>query len=216
MITSRYRCLLAEADAWFSRAAEVHRDEVQCRKGCDPCCRGLFDATPLDALLVAEGYREASPEVRRRLLRAAREGLAAIAAAAPDWGPPWRIGQIGSERFDALCDALDRLPCPALDDDGGCLVYAPRPLVCRVHGVPMYDPGAAAPCGGECPLNMAAERLPERPALHFDHAGFEARELALMAEAVDGPGAPPPADPDALGTVVAAAILAAARETGDL
>ena len=80
----------------------------------------------------------------------------------------------------------------------------------------MYDPGEAAPCGGECPLNMPAEGLEDQPALHFDHRGFEARELTLMSEAVDGPGAPPPTRPDALGTVVASAILAAGRETGDL
>ena len=216
MLTARYRSLLAELDAWFSGAVQAHRDEVQCRRGCDHCCRGLFDVTPLDALLLAEGYREAAPEVRRRLLQGARSGLAAIAAAAPGWSPPWRIGQIGSERFDALCDELDRLPCPALDDDGGCLVYDHRPLVCRAHRVPMYDPGEAAPRGGECPLNMPAEGLEDRPALHFDHRGFQARELTLMSEAVDGPGAPPPTRPDALGTVVASAILAAGRETGDL
>ena len=78
----RYRPLLAEADAWFAGAAEAHRESVQCRRGCDLCCRGLFDVTPLDALLLAEGYREAPPGIRRRLLSGARAGLAAIAAAA--------------------------------------------------------------------------------------------------------------------------------------
>ncbi|MCU0230868.1 MAG: hypothetical protein MUC67_05755 [Acidobacteria bacterium] len=216
MITVRYRHLLFELDAWFAQAVRVHRDEVQCRVGCDQCCRGLFDITPLDELLLIEGYLAAPPALRQRLRDASRAGLDAIAAAAPDWQPPWRIGAMGSERFDALCDGLDRLPCPALGGAGECLLYAHRPLVCRAHGVPMFDPGEGVARGGECPLNMPAERLEERPALHFDHRAFEARELALMAEAEGGPGDAPSPEPDARGTVVAAALLAAARDAGDL
>lgn len=224
MVTARYRHLLSEVDAWFAQAVAAHRDEVQCRVGCDACCRGLFDITPLDAQLLAEGYRAAAPELRGALREAARAGLAEIAAVAPDWGPPWRIGSIGSERFDALCDTLDRLPCPALGEGGACRLYDHRPLVCRAHGVPMYDPGEGVARGGECPLNMPAEGLALRPALHFDHRGFEARELALMAllDAAAGGAAGgaaealPDGGTDALGTVVAAALEAAAREAGDL
>jgi hypothetical protein len=84
----------------------------------------------------------------------------------------------------------------------------------------MYDPGEGVARGGECPLNMPAEGLASRPALHFDHRGFEARELALMAlldEAAGGAAeALPDGGTDALGTVVAAALEAAAREAGDL
>ena len=55
-------------------------------------------------------------------------------------------------------------------------------------------------------LPFPDEEAARRPALHFAHARFEARELDLLA-AADGPEAA--ADPEASGTIVAAAVLAA-------
>ena len=54
-IVGRYRRLVAEADAWFARALAAHRAEARCGRGCDGCCRGLFDVTPLDAALLRAG-----------------------------------------------------------------------------------------------------------------------------------------------------------------
>lgn len=207
-----YRALLDEAGTWFERAAATHADEVRCRRGCDACCRGLFDVSPLDAALIAEGVRAAAADTRAALLADATAALATVAALATGWHAPWRIGDLGVERFDALCDALPDAPCPALDGDGACRIYAHRPLVCRIHGLPMFDPGADRDCGGACPLNaplfgLDADALRARPALHFDHAAFEADERALLA-VFAGPAAA--ADPEPFGTIVAAAIQSAA------
>ncbi len=48
----------------------------------------------------------------------------------------------------------DQTPCPLLAKDGTCLVYAQRPMTCRLHGLPNID------CSGEsfsddfCTLNF--------------------------------------------------------------
>ncbi len=202
-----YRVLLAEADAWFARAADAMRDEVRCRAGCDACCRGLFDVSALDALAVADGVRDADPATRAELEQAARGTLARVRAAAPGWGAPYRVGDLGSDAFDALCDALADEPCAALRADGTCRIYARRPLVCRLHGLPMWDPAERAYVGGACDLNaVPPEAARVTPELHFAHAPFEERELELLA-AVAGREAG--ADPEASGTIVAAAVLAA-------
>ncbi len=207
-----YRALLEEAGTWFERAAAAHAADVRCGRGCDACCHGLFDVSPLDAALIAEGVRAAGAETRAALAASAAQALATVAELAPQWRTPWRIGDLGVERFDALCDALPDAPCPALDDAGACRIYAHRPLVCRLHGLPMFDPGTSRDCGGACPLNaplfgLDADALRARPALHFDHAAFEADERALLA-VFAGPAAA--ADPEPFGTIVAAAIQSAA------
>lgn len=203
-LLDRYRVLLAQVDSWFAAARTAFSNEVQCRKGCDLCCRGLFDITPLDAALVREGFRLADAEDQRLMLNAAEQALAEVRTHAPRWNPPFRINQLGAAAFDALCDRLDQVPCPALAEDGGCRVYSHRPLVCRLHGIPMYDPVEEAYCGGECPRNFAPEGLKQKPALHFHHLAFEANELELIEE-LAGPRAAE--DPEGWSTLIAAVIL---------
>ena len=60
-------------------------------------------------------------------------------------------------------------PCPALDDNGRCAIYAARPLICRTQGLPMrlgknalpvLQVGAADADGlSVCPLNFDGVRL---------------------------------------------------------
>ena len=40
------------------------------------------------------------------------------------------------EDIDRLVGQFEALPCPALNSDGSCSVYAFRPLVCRSMGIP--------------------------------------------------------------------------------
>lgn len=212
----RYRVLLAEAERWFAGAAAAYPDPLQCRRGCDACCRGLFDITPLDAIALEEAYDRADAPTQRALRHAARRVIDVVREAEPGWGSPWRLGTIGPERFDALCDTLDTVPCPALAADGSCLVYADRPLVCRLHGLPMYDPGERRDCGGACVLNPVPDDLAAHPQYHFGHEAFARRELELLAEATAGTGlehgtGDREAAAEESGTLVAAAILAAAE-----
>jgi hypothetical protein len=50
--------------------------------------------------------------------------------------------------------------CPALDPDGGCAVYAARPLICRSHGLPIrFQPGVL----DACPKNFVGRDLASLP-----------------------------------------------------
>jgi Fe-S-cluster containining protein len=44
--------------------------------------------------------------------------------------------------IDCLVERYRALPCPALDSDGSCTLYAFRPLVCRSMGIPPETEGA--------------------------------------------------------------------------
>jgi Fe-S-cluster containining protein len=181
-LIERYRRLLGRADAWFEQATTAHAGEVRCRRSCTLCCHGLFHVSPLDAAWIAEGARSAPSGVRGILAGNARRALEAVARVAPDWGRPWSVEEIGERRFDEICEALSDEPCPALAGDGACLVYQHRPLICRLHGIPIYDPGARAWLGGECELNFAPDGRRSDRTLWFHDVRFEEEQRRLERE----------------------------------
>lgn len=202
-LLERYRALLAAGEDWFAAAARAHA--AQCRPGCTACCHGLFDISPLDALLVSQGRESAPPETRGQLGAAAATLLGQVRRAAPEWGSPWRVGDLGGKRFDALVERLGPVPCPALSSAGRCLIYEHRPLVCRLHGLPMFEAEDGSHLGGECFLNLGVEEGRDSPWLRFPHAAFEKQELALIGELA---GASAQADPEGAGTILAAVLAA--------
>ncbi|MFN7964872.1 MAG: YkgJ family cysteine cluster protein [Acidobacteriota bacterium] len=197
-----YRQLIGEADRWFAEALAVHRsDGVHCDRGCSLCCLGLFDVSAADSLLIAEGYRHADQARRKELRDSARACLDALGRIAPDWQDPWSVDALGEDRFDEICEAVSSAPCAALAQDGSCRIYDHRPLICRLHGLPMYDPAESRDCGGACELNFSPEDLDAKPALHFDHSDFVRRETELI-DAIEAQ-----TDRASRGTTIVAAVI---------
>ncbi|MDR1727478.1 MAG: YkgJ family cysteine cluster protein [Acidobacteriota bacterium] len=139
----RYDGLLAAMDGRFRALRERHPGAIACGGGCADCCHGLFDVSLPDARRLAQAYaalpRAAQAAVARRAARlqdAIREGL-------PGLAPPYFIEPCRDGEVDALVEALTGARCPFLGDGGGsrdlCLVYADRPLACRLEGLPMVD-----------------------------------------------------------------------------
>lgn len=49
----------------------------------------------------------------------------------------------------------DEGPCPLLDGEGACLLYAHRPVICRTHGLPIvFDDGKGTRRVDFCPENF--------------------------------------------------------------
>ena len=82
-----YRELLETLDRWFARGREAAgKGVIPCRLGCGACCHGVFDISPADAALLAEGLA-ALPEADREAVRArANDQLERFAKLLPDWG----------------------------------------------------------------------------------------------------------------------------------
>jgi Fe-S-cluster containining protein len=152
-LPDRYRRLLADVDAWFGRVAGRFAARVACRRGCHDCCLGLFDVTPLDAALLQEGLA-ALPEADRAGIRdRARAVLGKAFDLEPRLAGKPDLSSLSDGAIDALCDAAGPLPCPVLGPDGACLLYAHRPLVCRLNGLPVVDLQGRVIADEGCPLN---------------------------------------------------------------
>lgn len=130
--------LQATADQAFEQVASQFPREVACGNDCDDCCHAVFDLTPVEAAALALAFR-ALPrttrrEARRRAGKAAEafDKLAAEALALPR-----------EERISAFSRA--RVCCPLLHENQ-CLLYAQRPLTCRLYGIPVATEGQSHTC----------------------------------------------------------------------
>ena len=110
----------AAMDALLERDRKKSADggDIQCRKGCDHCCRVPVEIWPHEAALLVEAARAAGLEPDRARLE--RQGRHTI--------DTWQQQPAG-----------DRA-CVFLGDDGACKVYESRPNACRKLLV-VTDPG---------------------------------------------------------------------------
>lgn len=129
--------ILAALDRWQDQARADSPGVIPCGAGCAACCNGPFDIALSDVAVLLEGVRSLAEDRRREALNRARADVEAMRAIEPRWDSPFDIATIGDEAFDRLSDALADRPCPLLDRDRSCMVYAHRPTVCRIIGVGM-------------------------------------------------------------------------------
>lgn len=106
--------LFADMDSAYEAAANQYG--FRCR-GCDDnCCRSSFHHhTLLEYLYLSKGLALLPSGLKGRILAQAR--------------------------LITESEQQPKTMCPA-NEDGGCLVYAFRPMICRLHGIPHMFTGA--------------------------------------------------------------------------
>lgn len=107
--------LFKEMEAVYGEHAQAYG--FQC-KGCeDSCCLTRFyHHTLLEVLFLHRGLRTLPADHRDRILSRCRE-VCRIYRQHPDTADP------------------ERVLCP-LNEDGQCVIYPYRPMICRLHGIP--------------------------------------------------------------------------------
>jgi Fe-S-cluster containining protein len=176
-----YRVLLEELDIWFSGCVERCGDEISCCKGCSACCRGLFDISLLDAGLLQAGFLQLDPALREQVLIKARRRVSELQAQWPEFQPPYILNRLPHEEWQEMPED-DLTPCPLLSEEGQCLVYAHRPMICRLHGLPNIDSSGESFSDAFCSLNFTRrDPLPLKELRYPFRTTFE-REFALLEE----------------------------------
>ncbi len=180
-IFSRYETLRAETDALFARVREAQPGCVTCKEGCSDCCHALFDLSLVEAMYLNRAIEAAfahGPERSDILTRASESDR--------------RLTRLKRELFRAEKDgespeaimaqaAQARLRCPLLDQEDRCLLYAARPITCRLYGVPTAIAGQGHVCGFS-----AFEKGKAYPTVHLDKIQARLEELSReVAETVE-------------------------------
>ncbi|ALA60724.1 YkgJ family cysteine cluster protein [Nitrospira moscoviensis] len=133
--------LFEQTAHWFARARAALLDELPCRPGCHRCCIGLFPVTLLDREAIKAGLSSLPSATREAIVDTAARQAGMIAAAVPRLAESRCVDQWPDADLDALAEQYRDLPCPALQKDGSCGVYAFRPLACRSMGIPIETDG---------------------------------------------------------------------------
>jgi Fe-S-cluster containining protein len=173
-----YVDFLARVDAWYRGVQQAHPDKVPCTRGCRDCCLGLFDISIADRELLRKGLAEAPADVRLDIQARASKTMAALRDRRPDLKET--LDGWSSRDIDDLCDELGDVECPVLGKEGECRLYAHRPLICRLSGVPVVDQSGVViyPEGCvKCTLKPS-----ETP--RIEYAGLRKRERKLL-KAID-------------------------------
>jgi Fe-S-cluster containining protein len=147
VVFEAYERLRHEADALFARVRESNPDCVRCREGCSDCCHALFDLSLVEAMYVNHAFLTAFDHGPRRSSTMARAAQTdrELTRLKRDMYRAEKNGET-PEAVMARAAGL-KVPCPLLDEDNRCLLYAVRPITCRLYGVPASIAGQAHVCG---------------------------------------------------------------------
>lgn len=177
--------LARKTDDWFRRASAAHLSQVPCRAGCSHCCIGLFPITRLDVRLLEEGLGHLRVNERERIEERASEQIRALESAYPRLKPSPSLNGWSDQEIDQAATSFEHVSCPALGDDGRCLLYAYRPLTCRSMGIPIRQ---VALVHGACAVQTFVPITRLSASLEAEEqelAGLEAAELTALPEVVE-------------------------------
>jgi len=181
-ILTGYGLLLQEVDEWFGRVADLAGTAVSCRSGCSECCRGLFDITLLDAFYLKRGFEKLDTVCKKAVLSRAEGRLVSLRSLWPDFAEPYILNYRPDEEWEELMPDDDETPCPLVGPNGRCLVYAYRPMTCRLHGVPLVDVSGEIMHDEWCTLNFPGEDPRERVGLRWEFNRLFRDELILFRQ----------------------------------
>jgi Fe-S-cluster containining protein len=162
-IIKKYDRFLKMSSRRFKEATEKHG--VQCKPGCYECCSaGFFDITLLDAIHLKSALRGVPADVRNRVIAKASEQLDALEKKNAFSRKDPLLKSLPA--IDAISRRSAKMSCPALDENGGCLIYEQRPHICRIFGPTIRGPRRAVRLEG---CGYFKRDIPEEDYPIFDH-----------------------------------------------
>ena len=137
---------------WFDRAHAALLNDLPCRRGCSHCCLGLFPITLLDQQELQRGLQSLPEKHRRAIEHTATLQVRMIEGSVPQLTQNRFIDHWPDPDIDSIVEYYRALPCPALNSDGSCGLYAFRPLACRSMGIPSESEGTVQ---GACAVQIS-------------------------------------------------------------
>jgi Fe-S-cluster containining protein len=179
-IVRQYQALLGTVDDWFNRCKAASGSRIRCAAGCSACCRGLFDITLLDAFLLQTGFSRLPAERQSSIRAKAEDRLRQLRADWPDLVHPYLLNHLPDELWTEMPED-EETPCPLLGEDGACLVYEQRPMICRTHGLPNIDISGESFSDLCCTLNLPGAGPPFPGELRWSFRRAFEQEMDLCA-----------------------------------
>ncbi len=180
--------LFQQADSWFRRAKASLLSAIPCCQGCSACCIGIFPVTRLDTLELRRGLDMLPTAQQDVIASRARAQVEALESAYPLLRSKPALDGFDDRIIDDMVEQFADLPCPALDPDGTCGIYAFRPLTCRTMGIPIDSEGLVH---GACAVQTAVPIISLSSSIRTEAgrlAEYEAVALSIVSRAQPGAG----------------------------
>lgn len=156
---SKLKTLYDEMDEQYTSVAAYYGFE--CR-GCeDNCCLTRFyHHTVLEMLYLYQGFDSLSQDRQAEIIHRANQ--------------VWSITQESEQAGNHLI----RVMCP-LNENHQCMLYAFRPMICRLHGIPheVHMQHTGVQYGPGC--HVFHEKIKNKPYLPFDRTKLYAKMASL-------------------------------------
>lgn len=177
-IVKKYSDFLNKTSEEFRKAAKKHG--VRCKRGCYECCSvGFFDITLLDALHLRASLKRVPARVRERVIAKANEQLDILEKKKAFSRKDPLLKTLPS--IDAISRRSAKMSCPALGENGACLIYEQRPHICRIFGPTIRGPRRAVRLEG---CGYFTKDIPEADYPILDHYDEEKEmQLAMFKKA---------------------------------
>jgi len=136
-----YELLADKAEAAFQKMQKEHGSCMKCEPHCADCCHAVFGLFLIEAGYLREQFdRLADEEKGAALLRCER------AEKSLERLQNMLKTHEGDPQMQAYVMSRERIPCPLLNEQQDCILYAHRPITCRVYGIPTKIRGKARVC----------------------------------------------------------------------
>jgi len=142
----KYEELQKRADRIFEEVKKRYPKEVRCKIGCTDCCYALFDLTLVEAMYInyqffknitdkkrQEEILEEANRIDRRVYKIKRKLFKEREKGVP------------TEKILEEASKI-KMKCPLLDEEGRCILYEHRPVICRLYGLPLSFDGKVRTC----------------------------------------------------------------------
>ena len=182
LLSMTYQSALARVDEYVERERLRYPNHIQCRRGCAECCLGTFPITLADTAMVRSVFTELSAKVQREAITRANAMLECAGI-----NLDTVLGRCSDTDHERTIELIDSLPCPFLARDKTCRIYQSRPLVCRLHGLPIKSADGNVLDAG-CHLNFIDVDIATLEGFVFDDTEFDKIEDSVLNELADSYG----------------------------
>lgn len=137
-----YELLVDRADAAFQEMQKSHRAFIKCERHCSDCCHAVFGLFIIEAAYLKAHFDRLGAEDRKAALLRRGETERALKRL------EIKLQKHEDDpRAQSYIMASERVPCPLLSGEQECILYAQRPITCRVYGMPTMIHGKTRACG---------------------------------------------------------------------
>ncbi len=137
-----YDTLISQADEAFNRMTRDFPECVRCELHCSDCCHAVFGLFPVEAVFLKHDFDRLDATEKEVALQRSLEADREV-----------KVLERTLKEFEdepemaAYTMARTRIRCPLLNDQDECMLYAYRPVTCRVYGIPTMVQGTPRVCG---------------------------------------------------------------------